>query len=112
MSYCSVGFLAIAQLPVVFLFASKNSVLSLLLGAGNGWERVNFLHRWAGRGLFFGGGIHGALWIRNHVVYGLPIIGQQKESSGVAAFAVLCIIVLSSLKLVRVLFYQVFFVIQ
>ena len=112
MTNCPIGFLAIAQLPVVFLLASKNSVISLLLGAGNGWEKLNFLHRWAGRGLFFGAGIHGALWIRNHIVYDLPIMGQQKESSGVAAFAVLCVIVLSSLKPMRIWFYQVFFVIQ
>lgn len=38
------GFLAIAQLPVVFLFATKNSILSLLLGPGNGYEKLNYIH--------------------------------------------------------------------
>ncbi|TFK50651.1 iron reductase [Heliocybe sulcata] len=103
------GFLALAQLPVVFLFATKNSVLSLLLGPGNGYEKLNYIHRWSGRGMFICALVHGALWIRNHVSFGLPILGQQKETSGVAAFALLCIIVLTSLRPTRRFFYQTFF---
>ena len=106
------GFLALAQFPVVFLFATKNSVLSLLLGPGNGYEKLNFLHRWAGRGLFVCAAVHGALWIRNHLQYHLPIIGQQKEESGVAAFGVLCVLVLASVRPVRRMFHQVFFLVQ
>ncbi|ETW79594.1 ferric reductase [Heterobasidion irregulare TC 32-1] len=106
------GFLAIAQLPVVFLFGTKNSILSLLLGPGNGYEKLNYVHRWAGRGVFLGAAIHGSLWIRNHLQYDLPILGQQKETSGVAAFALLCIIVLTSLRPVRVFFYQCFFIVH
>ncbi|EPQ55534.1 iron reductase [Gloeophyllum trabeum ATCC 11539] len=103
------GFLAIAQLPVVFLFATKNSILSLLLGPGNGYEKLNYIHKWSGRGAFLGALIHGALWIRNHIEFDLPILGQQKETSGVAAFALLCILVLTSLRPVRRYCYQVFF---
>lgn len=44
--------------------------------------------------------------------YGLQILGAQKETTGVACFALLGVIVLSSLKPVRVLCYQAFFVIQ
>lgn len=62
--------------------------------------------------MFLGGAVHGSLWIRNHLEYGLPILGQQKETTGVAAFGLLCVIVLSSLKPVRKYFYQAFFVIQ
>ncbi|KAI0312563.1 hypothetical protein OF83DRAFT_1145534 [Amylostereum chailletii] len=103
------GFLAVAQLPVVFLFATKNSLLSLVLGPGHGYEKLNYVHRWAGRGMFIGAVVHGALWIRNHVEYGLPVLGPQKETSGVAAFALLCLIVLTSLRPIRVFFHQVFF---
>ncbi|KAF8890942.1 iron reductase [Infundibulicybe gibba] len=106
------GFLAIAQLPVVFLFATKNSVLSLLLGPGNGYEKLNYIHRWSGRCMFLGGVLHGSLWINNHLVWDLPILGQQKETSGVAALGLLCVIVLSSLKPVRKWCYQVFFIIH
>ncbi|KAI9434578.1 iron reductase [Lactarius indigo] len=103
------GFLALAQLPIVFLFATKNSILSLLLGPGHGYEKLNYVHRWSGRGMFLGAIIHGSLWIRNHLQYNLAILGPQKETSGVAAFALLCIIVLSSLRPVRIYIRQIFF---
>ena len=107
-----IGFMALAQLPVVFLFATKNSLLSLLLGPGHGYEKLNYIHRWSGRCMFLGAAVHGSLWIRNHLQFGLPILGQQKETSGVAAFGLLCVIVLSSLKPVRKYCYHVFFTIQ
>lgn len=109
--FCT-GFMTLAQFPVVFLLATKNSLLSLALGPGHGWEKLNYIHRWAGRGMFLSATVHGSLWIRNHIQYDLPILGQQKETSGVAAFALLCVIVLSSIKPIRVLAYQFFFVIQ
>lgn len=101
-----------AQFPVVFLFSTKNSVLSILLGPGNGYEKLNYVHRWSGRGLFICAAVHGALWIRNHLQYSLPILGQQKETSGVAAFGVLCVLVLTSLRPVRRYLYQFFFLTQ
>ncbi|KAI0742236.1 iron reductase [Daedaleopsis nitida] len=106
------GFLALAQFPVVFLFGTKNSVLSLLLGPGNGYEKLNYIHRWAGRGMFIGATVHGALWINNHLVFDLPILGQQKETSGVAAFGVLCVLILTSIRPIRRFFYESFFVIH
>jgi ferric-chelate reductase len=106
------GFLAIAQFPIVFLFATKNSLLSLLLGPGNGYEKLNYIHRWSGRGMFLCAVIHGSLWIRNHIQYNLPILGPQKETSGVAAFSLISIIVLSSLRPVRLFFRQIFFYVQ
>lgn len=104
--------MALAQLPVVFLFATKNSVLSLLLGPGHGYEKLNYVHRWSGRGMFLAAVIHGSLWIRNHLQYHLAILGPQKETSGVAALSLLCIIVLSSLKPVRIYLRQIFFYVQ
>lgn len=106
------GFLALAQLPVVFLFGTKNSIVSLLLGPGHGYEKLNYIHRWSGRGLFIGAAVHGVLWIRNHLQYGLAILGSQKETSGVAAFGLLCVIVLTSLRPIRRLFYQGFWVVH
>jgi len=99
-------------LYVVFLFATKNSVVSLLLGPGHGYEKLNFVHRWSGRGLFLAAAIHGSMWIHQHLEYSLPILGQQKETSGVASFSLLCIIVLTSLRPVRRFVYQWFFVVH
>lgn len=96
----------------MFLFATKNSIISLLLGPGNGYEKLNYIHRWSGRGMFLCATIHGSLWIRNHIEYKLAILGPQKETSGVAAFALICIIVLSSLRPVRLYLRQIFFYIQ
>ena len=62
--------------------------------------------------MFIGATIHGAIWINNHIVYDLPILGQQKETSGVAAFGDLCGLVLTSIRPVRRFFYQSFFIIQ
>jgi ferric-chelate reductase len=106
------GFLALAQFPVVFLFATKNSLLSLLLGPGNGYEKLNYVHKWSGRGMFIGAVVHGALWIRNHLQYELPILGPQKETSGVAAMSLLCVMVLTSFRPIRRLCYNVFFIVQ
>jgi hypothetical protein len=107
-----VGFMALAQFPIVFLLATKNSLLSLLLGPGHGYEKLNYIHRWSGRCMFLGAAVHGSLWIRNHLQFGLPILGQQKETSGVASLGLLCVIVLTSLKPVRKYFRHVFFVCQ
>lgn len=106
------GFLALAQLPPVFLFATKNSIASLLLGPGVGYERLNFMHRWAGRGLFLGGLIHGSLWLNNYISYGLPILGQQKTESGIACLSLLCIIILTSLGPVRRYIWNLFWIVQ
>ncbi|KAJ3576050.1 hypothetical protein NP233_g685 [Leucocoprinus birnbaumii] len=104
------GFITLAQFPVVFLFATKNSIVSLFLGPGNGYEKLNFIHRWAGRGLFVSALIHGSLWINNHLTWGFPIIGQQKETSGVAALGLLCAIVITSARPVRKAFYEFFYI--
>ncbi|KAI9463413.1 hypothetical protein HD554DRAFT_2040945 [Boletus coccyginus] len=61
------GFLACTQFLIVFLFATKNSLLSFLLGPGHGYEKLKFLHRMAGRLMFLSTAIHGSLWICNHV---------------------------------------------
>lgn len=103
------GFLAVAQLPVIFLFATKNSILSLLLGPGNGYEKLNFVHRWAGRAMFICVVVHGVLWIQNHHRWNQPILGEPKEDAGLAAFGLLCVIIVSSIFPVRKWGYQVFF---
>ncbi|KAJ7138880.1 hypothetical protein C8R46DRAFT_1136442 [Mycena filopes] len=107
------GFLALAQLTPVFLFASKNSPLTaLLLGPGADYTKLNYIHRWSARFLFLGALVHGSLWINNHLIYDLPILTQQKEGSGVAALAALCVIVLTSVAPVRRWCYSAFLVIH
>ncbi|KAF7761640.1 hypothetical protein Agabi119p4_9632 [Agaricus bisporus var. burnettii] len=106
------GFIVLAQFPVVFLFATKNSILSLLLGPGYGYERLNYVHRWCGRGMLIAAAVHGALWIKNHLTWGFPIIGQQKETSGVASLGLLCAITITSVKSVRRAYYDYFYILH
>ncbi|KAJ7459234.1 iron reductase [Mycena latifolia] len=107
------GFLALAQLPPVFLFASKNSPLTaLLLGPGVDYTKLNYIHRWSARFLILGAIVHGSLWINNHIIWDLPILSQQKEASGVAALGCLCVIALSSVAVVRRRVYSAFLVLH
>ncbi|TFK26125.1 ferric reductase-like transmembrane component/FAD binding protein [Coprinopsis marcescibilis] len=106
------GFIAVAQLPVVFLFATKNSALSLILGPGHGYEKLNYIHKWAGRCIFIASTLHGVLWIQNHKKTDMPILGELKETTGIAAFGVLSVMVLTSLRPFRRWFYEVFNIIH
>ncbi|KAK6981550.1 iron reductase [Favolaschia claudopus] len=107
------GFLALAQLPPVFLFATKNNPLTLfLLGPGADWSKLNYVHRWSARLLLLAALVHGSIWINNHVVFDLPILTQQKEGSGVAALAALCLIALTSVAPVRRVWWSGFLVLH
>ncbi|KIJ45511.1 hypothetical protein M422DRAFT_29647 [Sphaerobolus stellatus SS14] len=101
------GFLAIAQLPAVFLFGTKNNVLGLLLGKG--YEKLNYLHRWSGRIMFFSATIHGSLWLYNNGLGNVELDGSNKITLGIAAYSMLCLIVITSLPFVRKAAYQFFF---
>jgi hypothetical protein len=78
---------------------------------GRGYEKLNFLHRWSGRAIFLSATIHGSLWIRNHLQLGVSL-GGEKEMRGLAAYAVLCLMVLISIRPVRNAAHQLFFVSQ
>ncbi|OCB90635.1 hypothetical protein A7U60_g2153 [Sanghuangporus baumii] len=104
------GFIAVAQLPPIFLLAMKNSPLAILLGSG--YEKLNFLHRWCSRVAILAAAVHGFLWMRNHIAYGLPIIRKRKDVTGIIAFTLLCILGLTSVRPVRARVFQVFRVIH
>lgn len=56
--------------------------------------------------------LHGAFWIANHLRWGLPLIGEQKEGSGMAAMGVLGVVVLASVGIVREKAWSVFYWVQ
>ncbi|CAE6495235.1 unnamed protein product [Rhizoctonia solani] len=103
------GFMALSLLTPTFLFASKNSPAALLLGKG--YEKLNWVHRWSGRLLFLMATIHGSLWINNRIRNGQDSLLRTglKEREGQAAYGLLCMIVLLSLRPVRVYAYQFFY---
>lgn len=62
--------------------------------------------------MFLAALVHGSLWINNHLTWQFPIIGQQKETSGVASLGILCVVVITSFRSVRKAFYEFFFFVQ
>lgn len=104
--------MALSLLTPTFLFASKNSPAALLLGKG--YEKLNWVHRWAGRLLFLMATVHGSLWINNRIRNGQVALLRTgtKEREGQAAYGILCMIVLLSLRPVRVYGYQFFYLSQ
>ncbi|KAF8960642.1 hypothetical protein BDZ97DRAFT_1922018 [Flammula alnicola] len=50
------GWICIAQLPFVYAFAQKNSILGSLMGYG--YEKLNFLHRFVGRLVVLAANMH------------------------------------------------------
>ncbi|KAG8736987.1 hypothetical protein FRC10_008673 [Ceratobasidium sp. 414] len=102
-------FMALSLLTPTFLFASKNSPAALLLGKG--YEKLNWVHRWAGRLLFLMATTHGSLWMNNRIRNGQGKLLRTgtKEREGMAAYGTLCMIVLLSLRPVRAYAYQFFY---
>ncbi|KAG8999417.1 hypothetical protein FRB94_006197 [Tulasnella sp. JGI-2019a] len=103
------GFLTLAQLPFVFLFAAKASPATFLLGRG--YEKLNFIHKWAGRGLLLSASIHGSMWIRDRIKNNqISLLAhEEKELRGYTTFSLLCLIVLSSLRPIRRFAYDFFY---
>lgn len=107
----SAGFLALAQLTPVFLLATKNNPIGLLLGIG--YERLNWAHRWAGRLLWLSATIHGALWIHQFRSTGQwSQLGADKSQRGIAAYVLLTALAALSISPLRSRFYQVFKALQ
>ncbi|KAF5366283.1 hypothetical protein D9758_005694 [Tetrapyrgos nigripes] len=50
------GWIAVAQIPWLFIFAAKNNLLSFILGAG--YEKLNFMHRFVGRVIVLSVNVH------------------------------------------------------
>lgn len=62
------GFVAMSQIPVVYLLATKNNLLGMFLGLG--YEKLNYIHRFAGILLVIASNVHSLgyiyLWTINH----------------------------------------------
>lgn len=62
------GFVAMSQIPVVYLLATKNNILGIFIGLG--YEKLNYIHRFAGTLLVIASNVHSLgyiyLWTINH----------------------------------------------
>jgi predicted ferric reductase len=107
-----VGFVAMAQLPLIILLAGKRNIIGFLTGCG--YERLNWLHRWVARCLFATVLIHMGYWFTDWARYDYIMVKLSTDAitqKGMAAFAILAWIILSSVAPIRGLSYE-FFLIQ
>lgn len=103
------GFIALAQLPLIFILAGKKNIIGLLVGSS--YERLSWLHRWTARSLFLTVTIHMSYWFRSWARY--EYISHKVRSDpitqrGLAAWSILLWIVLSSFAPIRRWNYELF----
>ena len=103
------GFIACAQLPLIFLLAGKNNIIGLLVGAS--YERLNWLHRWTARVLFLTVTIHMGFWFADWYRFDyikVKLTTDPITQRGFAAWVIMLWIVVSSMAPVRRWNYEVF----
>ena len=106
------GYVATAQLPLVFVLAGKNNIIGFLTGSS--YERLNWLHRWVARILLLTATLHMAFWFQDWARYDYIKVKLTKDKfamTGLASWTILLWIVISSLAPLRRWNYE-FFVIQ
>lgn len=108
-----IGFICLAQIPLMFLLSGKNNIIGFLTGLS--YEKLNWLHRWCARTLFLFATIHFGYWLTAWWPYGGYVGKQIKNNSmvywGLTAWCFLAWITFSSFAPLRRLSYE-FFVIQ
>ncbi|KAJ9101116.1 hypothetical protein QFC21_003334 [Naganishia friedmannii] len=101
------GFLALAQLTPVILLSTKNNPLGMLLGLG--YEKLNWAHRASGRLLWLTVTLHAGLWVDQYRRNGqLGVLKSTENKYGIAAYVMLCLLAVFSVRPVRRRFYEVF----
>ncbi|KAF8689798.1 Ferric reductase like transmembrane component, partial [Rhizoctonia solani] len=104
------GFIAVAQFPVLFLTAAKYNPLFAFIGRGH--DKLNFLHRWVGRGVSLAVAVHAVFWVWKRFRTGKAcrLYTYQADTTGIAATIVLAIMLVLSRSQVRRRCYELFFV--
>ena len=103
------GWLAVAQMPLLILLINKNSVIGTLTGTS--WERLNVLHRWSARIMLLLAIFHFAFQSYGWQKYGLTRLEWQTDdcpTTGIAAFALLLWMNISTVAPLRHLSYEIF----
>ncbi|KAK8048125.1 hypothetical protein PG994_009855 [Apiospora phragmitis] len=105
------AWVTVTQVPLLYLLSSKTSLVALL--AGTSYERLNWLHRWVARTVFVTATVHGfhfwtewvlANFVQDYLQW-MPMV-----KFGLGAWGLLLWMVLTSLRPVRALAYEVFVV--
>ncbi|WVQ99275.1 hypothetical protein IAU59_006407 [Kwoniella sp. CBS 9459] len=105
------GFIALSQLPLIILLSLKSPLPLPIFLPSLSYEHYNFLHRWAGRTLFVTATVHGGMWINQFIRNGeYDQIRADKSKRGILAYALMGMVVITSLKPVRRKCYQLFWI--
>ncbi|KAK8081251.1 hypothetical protein PG996_000032 [Apiospora saccharicola] len=105
------AWVTVTQVPLLYLLSSKTSLVALL--AGTSYERLNWLHRWVARTIFVTATVHGfhfwtewvlADFVQDYLQW-MPMV-----KFGLGAWAILLWMVLTSLRPLRSMAYEVFVV--
>jgi ferric-chelate reductase len=114
--YTAIGvraaWLAVAQMPLLISLIGKNNLIGLITGVS--YERLNILHRWVARVLLLLATIHFGSQSYGWNQYGLMQLEWQTDTcppTGIAAYALLLWLNISTLAPFRHLSYE-FFVVQ
>ncbi|WVR07160.1 hypothetical protein IAU60_004201 [Kwoniella sp. DSM 27419] len=103
------GFIALSQLPVIILLSLKSPLPLPIFLPSLSYEHYNFVHRWAGRTLFLSATVHGGLWINQFIrLDEWDQIASDKSKRGMVAYGMMGLVVVTSLKPVRRMCYQLF----
>ena len=103
------GCVALSQLPLVFLLAGKQNIISYLTGTS--YERLNWLHRWVARILWMTVTIHMGFWFRSWARYNYIVTKLKTDyltQTGFASWVILTAILLTSFYPMRKLSYEIF----
>lgn len=107
------GYLAVAQLPLIVLLSMKSPLPLPLFLPSLSYEHYNFLHRWAGRSTWLAATVHMACWLNQYITTGQwDQVWKTKSVRGMIAYAMLCMVAVTSVKPIRRRFYQLFWAAQ
>ncbi|CAH7666400.1 hypothetical protein PPACK8108_LOCUS752 [Phakopsora pachyrhizi] len=105
-NYRRFGFIALAQLPILVTLSMKNGPLNYFIGQG--YEKLNFLHRFIGRMVFVFSLVHGALQIRFQVTIRKSFRLHEASLYGFIALCALFMMAFTGLRFFRSATYQLF----
>ncbi|CAO2648743.1 Nn.00g096920.m01.CDS01 [Neocucurbitaria sp. VM-36] len=105
------AWLTLTQIPLVYFLSSKRGLLNII--AGFSYERINHIHRWAGRIMFLSATIHMA--IMNSSISMRDILHSHDKSMsvvryGFGAYSLLAWIAVTSVLPLRAWSYRAFYI--
>ncbi|KAI6044529.1 ferric reductase like transmembrane component-domain-containing protein [Pisolithus marmoratus] len=104
------GWIIASQIPFVYIFATKNNVVGLLVGVG--YEKLNFLHRLIGRLVIVGANVHMLGFVYNWNLAGnmSTQLAQPFIRWGLVALACFDLLGIGSTQFIRSKSYNLFII--